>query len=387
VQNIRNYDVLRLQADLTCAKDVICCPAGKRALIHWQGLRDKVLDGHGHTIHRLSAQAQCPTIWLQDVKDVLVKDLQLDENLDSPACELTDKNCAPTIRVDTSNHVGIHNTQIYSGKGYVVRVWKTDGFAISDSVISESGIIGLYVGHFLYGASRNLSIVNNVIARSRTNGIALQGVVGEDGEPVLVMGNTLNQNHWHGLWPVQGVPRGITPGGQIFLANGENVRITENVIANGRCENCNPPRPLTAIELSQANMNVKKSGVSNVLIDHNQLLNGSGMSIYQNPSSLLSGLKLHANYATGFSVLDVIVSPVERVKNILTNPSKWLGDPIKYHFVGEKFSPSPKPHLNASPLFLCTSNDIKTERCSEAKAGVFLGFQDDQNQSRLLKKH
>ncbi len=133
----------------------------------------------------------------------MVDRLDLDEDEATPPCDLANHSCASTIQVDASHDIKLSSVHVYLGKGYVIRVWDTGGFSLVRSSISNAGIIGFYAGHFKFGPSANLIIANSVIARSRTNAIALQGVVSKDPHnPVPITGNVLNQNHGHGLWPV-----------------------------------------------------------------------------------------------------------------------------------------------------------------------------------------
>jgi hypothetical protein len=218
--------------------------------------------------------------------------------------------------VNTSADVRLENVHVYFGKGYVVRAWGTDGFAFVHSSVSNAGVIGLYVGHFKFGPSRRVAITDSIIARSRTNGIALVGADGASpADPVLVANNILVNNHWHVLWPSSAVPGGIAGGGQLLVADGKNIRVSGNLFADGNCDFCNPTHAMTAIEI--ADQAAPSGGVQGLTIDHNIMVNGVGVAIYQNQGMLASGISLQNNHMRGFSTLDIIKSPATSASNAL----------------------------------------------------------------------
>jgi hypothetical protein len=313
------YESFAFDRDVTCASEGDCCGAGAAPLIRLRELNEKVIDGNGHSLHRASPLA-CNTVELDGVRGVTLKNLSIDENEHVPPCAPGVASCPNTIFVNNSANVELENVHIYFGKGYVVRVWHTDGFRFVRSSLSESGIIGLYVGHFKYGSSRNVVIEDSVIARSRTNGLALQGADAADrATPVLITNNILNANHWHGLWPVPGIKGGITSGGQLLIADGSNIRVTGNIEADGNCENCKPAQTVSAIEF--ADQVPPPGGVHGLMIDRNTLLNGSGIAIYHNPRSLASDVLIEDNRVVGYHLVDNMSSAAERSGHVLEPPA------------------------------------------------------------------
>ena len=132
-----------------------------------------------------------------------MKSLILDEDDKVPPCEFSEHTCLSAVDIASSKNILLDGVRIYAGKGYVVKVWATDGFTFTHSAISDAGIIGLYVGHYKYGPSRNVVVTDSVFARSRTNAAVLQGAYSSDpAHPVLVANNVFVDNHWHGLWPI-----------------------------------------------------------------------------------------------------------------------------------------------------------------------------------------
>jgi hypothetical protein len=306
------YDQLSLQRDVSCTSASDCCGAGNAPLIQLDNVSRRVFDGNGHTIRRGAGTLACNAIRVGKSDDVVIRNLTIDEGERAPPCELAMKGCPETILVTNSKQVRIDNTHIYFGKGYVVNAWGTDGFAFVRSSLSESGIIGLYVGHFKFAPSKNVVIAESVMARSRANGIALQGAYSDDPRaPVLVIGNFLNRNHWHGLWPVPNVVGGITTGGEMLVADGSNVRVAGNIIGDAACENCVPRgQSVTGIEF--ADVGPAPAGVHGLEIDDNYFYNGFNSAIVQNGGSIATDLVIDDNRVDGYDQLDRVLAPGAR---------------------------------------------------------------------------
>lgn len=353
-----SVDIFRFTADITCGTATACCPAGARGLMRLQGVRGKIIDGGGHRLRRSAGQALCPAIQVQAAQDVLIDGLTLDEDAATPPCSLAQKDCAATIRIQSARNVRIDSTRIYAGKAYVVFVWETDGFALARSTVADAGIIGVYVGHFQHGESRNVVIADSIIARARTNGLALQGAVSDDpARPVVVLGNSFTGNHWHGLWPT--AKGGVTSGGQVLVADGRNIRVAGNLIADGRCGNCVPAQTVVAIEL--ADEGPPPAGVNGLAIAYNILLNGAGTAIRQNPQGVVERLVLEGNIARGFDRLDDGTKAPRRASNRMEAPAEGLGPPIAY-----RGAAAPVPGADPAPLLRCRSGAERRGRCDIA---------------------
>jgi hypothetical protein len=243
---------------------------------------------------------------------------------------------------------------IFYGKGYVVKVWNTDGFSFLNSIIADSGQIGLYIGNYKYGPSRNILVADSTFAKSRANGVAIQGAIGSPSSPIKIENNLFLDNHWHGVWPVAHGPKGaLTTGGQLLIADGQNILVSGNVIANGVCGSCWHSQAVAAIELGDSP--AKPGGVEDVKIVGNDFLNGmshpvtnnllngvdvpsllyrNGMpyqsdAIAQNSNTLVDGLIIQNNRVTGFDgLLHTDTKPV-----------------LKDNVVGRESSASGKPYL------------------------------------------
>lgn len=306
------FDQLSLRKDLMCTSADECCGPNKGPLIQLDDSSRRVFDGNGHVVHHAPGALVCNLVQISRGEDIVIKNLTIDEGEHVAPCELAMKDCPHTILVTNSRNVRIDNTHIYYGKGYVVYVWTTDGLVFVRSTLSESGMIGLYVGHFKYGASKNVVIAESVFAGTRTNAIALQGADSDNPQsPVLVIGNVVNRNHWHGLWPVPNVPGGVTTGGQVLAGDGSNMRIADNIIGDGNCENCVPRgQYVNAIEF--ADVVPAPGGVRGLTIDDNYLYNGTKAAIRYDPGSRASDVNITNNRLHGFTELDSATIPVTR---------------------------------------------------------------------------
>ncbi|HVT30708.1 MAG TPA: right-handed parallel beta-helix repeat-containing protein [Lacipirellulaceae bacterium] len=380
------YDVISIDADLTCASALECCPTSRRALFEInQNNKSKIIQGNGHVLHRLGGLDECAAVRLADVKDVQIRGLSFDEGETIPPCTLADTRCPSVVDVQFAENVTLANVKTYFGKGYAIRVWNSSDFTLEDSIISDSGMIGVYIGNYKYGVSKNVVIRSNVIARSRANAIAIQGAVSRDPDhPVLIEGNILTGNHWHGLWPVPGVQGGITSGGQLLLADGVNIRVTGNIIADGRCENCRPVgQTVAAIEI--ADQGPPPAGVAGLVIDHNDFLDGEGAAVRQNPGTEVSDITMSDNRVVGFRVLDTVVSPAIRAFNrIEADGSHVPNEIVSYQRMGRYYigrrpdklrsdkeavfylSAAPRPGASGIPLLQCGQSAYPNGRSASA---------------------
>lgn len=310
-----SFDQFSLERDISCASASDCCGANNAPLMHLESISHRTIEGNGHVIHRGPGALACKAISINNSSDILINNITFDEGKDIPPCELIVKDCPSTIDVNESQRVRIDDTHIYFGKGYVVHVWGTNGFVYVNSSLSDSGIIGLYVGHYKYAPSKNVVIADSVIAHSRTNGVAIQGASGTNSSnPVLVMNNIFVGNHWHGLWPVPGVPHGITSGGQVLVGDAANIRLTGNIVGNGVCGNCNPVgQQVSGIEIGDDTQ--LRPGVFNIQLDHNYLYSDHGTAFYQNPGTRVSELTIESNRIAGNVALDTLSGHTLRDRN------------------------------------------------------------------------
>lgn len=364
------YRKLVFTADVASpASPASCGPGGAQAIII-RGLAGITIDGQGHTWRR-AAPLACSAILIQQARGITVRDLNIVENPRIAPCALSRKQCPSTIEVESAAGVRLDGVRVYDGKGYVIRVWHTDRFTFTNGVMAGAGQIGLYVGHWKYGTSRNVTITHSVFARTRTNAVAVEGADG-----VTITANVFTSNHWHGLWPVPGAKGGITTGGQLLLADATNAKVTGNVFANGACGNCVPRgQAVLTIELGGG---ATDPGVRGLTIANNAVLNASGPAFHQNTGAHVTGVRIAGNRLRGDVVLDDIRAAM-RSNNVITRPAAprmgaTTSTAFRIHlngtlhtaakpdaFPGGKIeaafalSPAPVPGGPTAPLLRCTA--------------------------------
>ena len=353
--HVRDYDVFAFTGDLRCTSEGDCCPGGHAPML-FQSVSGKEIDGNGHSFRREAGQHACPAIVILKASHITMKDLVLDEDAKVPPCDFSERDCPNTIKTASSRDIRLDAIRVYAGKGYVVSVWATDGFTFTRSTISDAGIIGLSVGHYKFGPSRNITITDSVFARTRTNAIALQGAYSSDpAHPVLVANNVLVDNHWHGVFPVPGVPGGVTTGGQLFVGDGENIRVTGNIIAGHPCDNCYRAHHVTGIEI--VDMLPAPAGVHGLQIDHNLIIgtNESSSAMNQHPNPLVSDVAISDNRVIGYDLLDTGTANASHARNSVR------AAPLAPLPAAAALARSPQPGAPATPVFLCARKATATQ--------------------------
>jgi parallel beta-helix repeat protein len=299
-----------LAADVTCTRAADCCADGGRALMTLVGGDNKTIDGQGYRFSRMAGQKSCPALLLHNLKGITVRNLTVDDGQAAPPCKLSDKPCAPAVDIATSSNVLLDGLKVSWANGYAVQIWNVQGVVLRQSAITDAGIIGVYIGHYRYGGSSNVTIANNTIERSRTNGLVVQG-----GDDVSIEGNTFIGNHWHGLWPVPRVQGGITPGGQVLIAAGQRIIISGNKFDGSNCGNCRPSNFVPAIEVGES---AEAPGVQGLKLSANLFCHkGEGFAVWQNPGSKVTGVDVEDNRVNGFAETDNITGPTGHARNQL----------------------------------------------------------------------
>lgn len=295
--------------DVVCRSEGECCPGGM-ALFRIMGLGDVSIEGNGHTLRREAGQKKCAAMVVRNSPKLAVSNLVFDEDSRAAPCELKDKPCASTFDIGNTKGVLMDRVRVLFGKGYVIKLWTVEDFTFRRSEVADAGIIGFYAGHFKYGASRRVVIEDSRFLRARTNGVALQGV-----EDAVVRGSRFEGNHWHGLWPVPHIPGGITPGGQLLLAQGARMVAEGNTIVGANCGNCTPSKLVTALEIGEG---PDSPGVADLRIVGNRICNvGPGMAMYHNPGAPGGAAVVSGNRISGFTGVDNLRGPVTRGGNAI----------------------------------------------------------------------
>jgi hypothetical protein len=316
MQNIRAYRRLVFTGDVECTTAETCCPNGQ-APITFNANGNLTLDGNGHHILRHAGQAMCPALSVTRAHDITVQNLTFDEDRTTPPCELKDKTCASAIFVFISKNVLMSHVSVSYGKGYVIKIWRTNGFTFENSTISDAGIIGLYVGQFKYAPSTDIIIRDSSFIRSRTNGVALDGAYPSSPQAHnIVENNVFIDNHWHGLWPAGHIPGGITSGGQLLVANGRDITVSGNKFFGHPCGNCRPKNAISAIEIGDANP--PPAGVEKLTVDCNvfTVSGQQGNAIRYDTKTIFSAASFTRNSLFGYTDLDDV--PADLKPRMLT---------------------------------------------------------------------
>ena len=290
VEQISSYNSIEITNDLTCS-DSSCCGPNGSALISIANQTDKFLNGNGHTIHRMGNQKVCPVLNIANSKTIRVNKLNFDENQNSASCtldEIMHGGCANTLNITGSTDVGIDTLGIYYGKGYLVDIENSKDVYVGRSIFAEGGAVGVYVGQFRTGLpSKHVRIMDSIFAHIRANAVAFEGALPGDADaPNQISGNIFLKNHWSGLWPVEG--GGITTGGQVLIDATDNIQVTNNIIADGYCENCTPNPNVTGIEIGTG-AGARAETTSRLMISGNYFYNLSATAIRVNPGSSVIG--------------------------------------------------------------------------------------------------
>jgi len=281
-----------LDRDIRCGSN--CCPNGG-ALLRFNGTNSLELNGHGHRLTRAAGQRQCSLLEASNASNIQVVDLHLDDDQSVAGCQVAD-NCARMVHVKHSRNIRFLRTHISHGKGYAFYVQGTNGFSFEQSSLSNSGVLGMYIGHG-NDASTGVRIQQSRFIDNQTNGLALLGVVGQSVSDNVVADNLFIRNHRRGQWQV--APQygsGFTGGGQLYIAEASHVTVRNNTVKDGYCDNCYVQRKnrsgVSGIELGRPN----QRSLKHIEVRDNLVVNHDGFGISQNANSGLgSDVKLIGN--------------------------------------------------------------------------------------------
>lgn len=291
VRNASAYQRIDIAQDISCGSN--CCPNGG-AIVRLDGVQNLEIAGHGHRILRKDNQRQCSLLDMRNASNITVNNIRLDDDKTVSGCRVTD-NCPRMVHIRSSKNIRFNKADISHGKGYAFYVQGTNGFKFENSSLTNSGVLGMYIGHGS-DASSNIQITHSSFIDNQTNGLALLGVTGSSRSSNLVANNLFARNHRRGQWEV--LPKygsGFTGGGQVYVAQASNVTVRDNIVRDGYCSNCFVQRRhrsgVSGIELGLPN----RASVQNVDITGNQILNHDGFGISQNSNSGLSNVQVRNN--------------------------------------------------------------------------------------------
>ena len=246
--------------------------------------------GQGFGIVRTGGQLQCSLIYGNDVNDFTLQDVTLEEvpGPDVPPLDTYKR----MLHFIGGSQICMQNVEVAHSWDYAIYLNGVAGFKFKNSVLRDSGALGLYVGHTQGNPTTDVEICNNTFDCNTTNALALLGADG-----VLVENNLFNDNHKLGIFPV--APQfgtGFTGGGQVYIASANDVQFLNNTIQNGSCSNCVTagifPNPVTGLELGLPGQGTT---VTNTLVDGNTITNNTAWGAHLNSNSTLDNTTQFCN--------------------------------------------------------------------------------------------
>lgn len=256
------------------------------ALLRFNAVTNLTIEGNGHSLVRNGGQRQCSLLDITRSSNVALNNWTLDDDATTAPC-VVDDECPRMLHIRTSSNVTLNDVDVLNGKGYVIYVQQVDGFSFLNSSLTNSGVLGLYVGHDNQ-SSTNVRIQNSTFNDNQTNAVALLGVSGSSVSDNIISNNVFRRNHWRGQWAVAArYGTGFTGGGQLYIAKASGLTIRDNLIEDGYCENCFVQQHMgsgvSGIELAIPGRN----SVTNTLITDNIVKNHDAWGIFVNEGSSL----------------------------------------------------------------------------------------------------
>ena len=252
------------------------------------------IHGNGHKILRTSGQELCSLVHGTGSKGFFSDSVVWEE---TPGPEVPVVDAAPDMfRFNEGCDICFLNSEIAHSWDYAVYLNGVDGFKFKSSVLRDSGVLGLYVGHSS-NPTQDYEICGNQFLCNTTNALALLGALNG-----VVEDNLFDDNHKLGVFPV--APQfgtGYTGGGQVYVAEANGLAFRNNTIQNGSCSNCVTAgifaNPVTGLELGIPNQGTT---VFNAEFDGNTITNNTAWGAHLNSNSTLdSTTQFCGNTITG----------------------------------------------------------------------------------------
>ncbi|MEG3792617.1 right-handed parallel beta-helix repeat-containing protein [Lysobacter sp. CCNWLW3] len=312
---IGNNDEISLQADLSC-DGAQCCPEGV-ALLHVYGKSGVTIEGNGHSLARGGdAWAQCPALHIWNSSLIQVRNLIVQENasVTSPPC-YQGAPCPSNIAllVQDSANIAMDRVEVYDAPSFAVATNGVDGFLFDRSKIHNAGLIGLFSG-----PNGNVASTGIIVDRSIFTANATNAVVFYDSADNRLSNSLLLGNHRHGMYYWCG-PAGNQPcnGGQVYVPRGGATIVDNNVVGDGRCDNCatSPTlhHPVWAIEAGgYSGLSDAAQVVNGLEIKNNYFYNHATAAVFRNEHSILNAFYLTGNIAAGAGSLYMPYNPNDR---------------------------------------------------------------------------
>ena len=255
--------------------------SGCPVIIDIQNRNNVTINGNGYKLTRIGDQYNCSLMNISNSDDVTVNDFIFDENAAVVSCTIAQQQsnaCPYTIPIRNSDRVTFDNVHVLNGKGYVVDVRGGTDFSFVNGRVENSGIIGIYIGGGIVGAQ----VLNSVIIDTEVNGIAVLNA-----SNVLIQESYFENNHRNGKFDVDPVfGTGFTGGGQVYLAQGDNITFCRNDVINGG-QTCpvNCQGGVHGVEFGLPNT----QSLNNVVVQENDIQNHTGFNLLINSGTGITG--------------------------------------------------------------------------------------------------
>ena len=244
--------------------------------------------GQGFGIFRESGQVLCSLVYGNNVNNFFFDDIRLEE---TPGPDVPELGTYPhMIRLNNSQAICMQGVEVAHSWGYAVFLNGVEGFKFQSGTVRDSGVLGLYVGNG-NNISTDVQIRDSEFFCNTTNALAVRGA-----DNVIIDNNNFDDNHKLGVFPVN--PQfgtGYTGGGQVYLAEGNDILFSNNTVTNGFCSNCVSAgilnNPVTGLELGLPN----QASVTNLCVQGNTITNNTAYGIRLNSSSTLDSASLIKN--------------------------------------------------------------------------------------------
>jgi len=227
---------------------------------------------------------------ISSANNVTIANLTFDEGPTDTACTPVKSNgyytfpCQSTIGIDHSTNIRLEQVKVLHSKNHGIEFSATQGLTIQDSTVRDVGVFGIWSGFDPSLISSNVSITNNLIQDSQSNGIFLSFT-----QNATLERNTLQHNHRVALFDQC---NGLCPGGQIDMLDNTSLQIDSNQILDGQIDLNNATGQTDGIEIDVSNVGV--------IITNNEIANNLGPGILSNPGTtetnfLITGNKIYNN--------------------------------------------------------------------------------------------
>jgi len=249
---------------------------------------------------------------LNGATQITFANLTFDDGPPDPACTPYLMNgseiypCQPTISVGNSSSIVFEQVSVLHSKMNGIAFAGSQGITIQDSLVQDAGVFGIWSGSDQSTISSNVSITNNLIENSESNGIFLSFT-----ENTTLKRNTLQHNQYVALFQVCG---GGCAGGQIDMLNNSSLQIYSNEIIDGQIDLNNATGQTWGIEIDNQN--------TNVLIMNNEITNNVGAGIGADGGASGTNFLITGNniYNNGTNLFDLPSNGIQESGDCFTPP-------------------------------------------------------------------